>query len=186
MDGTCDVPGCSNETYMGWRPLTEALGRQVCEDHWRRHKDPNGSFNLWDAFGFRKPAPTKGFPEPVPELDRGRTVLAEPHFAEEAKKRQKARKGDQPGATLEKLQNLPVHATEQVAKAMNVSHGYVSAAKKLRAEAPENPPGCRACGAEREPGHTYCRSCANERRKITRRQAQSRYRKKQRACCASE
>jgi len=64
-------------------------------------------------------------------------ALAEPHFAEEAKKRQQIRKGNQPGATLPKLENLPVHAADQAAKAMNVSRGYVSQAKKLKAEHPE-------------------------------------------------
>ncbi|HUV64348.1 MAG TPA: hypothetical protein VMW24_10660 [Sedimentisphaerales bacterium] len=43
--------------------------------------------------------------------------LAEPHFAEEAKKRQQIRKGKQPGATVAKLQKLPVHAAEEAAKA---------------------------------------------------------------------
>ena len=23
MNGTCDVPGCTNRTYMGWRPLDQ-------------------------------------------------------------------------------------------------------------------------------------------------------------------
>ena len=41
---------------MGWRPLTERLGKQICESHWTRHKDPADPFNLWDVFGFRKPA----------------------------------------------------------------------------------------------------------------------------------
>ena len=39
---------------MGWRPLTERLGKQICEYHWLRHKDPQDSFDLFDAFGFRK------------------------------------------------------------------------------------------------------------------------------------
>ena len=53
MDGRCDVPGCEQPTYMGWRPLNEPLGRQVCEGHWLRHKDNNDSFELYTAFGLR-------------------------------------------------------------------------------------------------------------------------------------
>ena len=42
--GFCDIPGCEELTYMGWRPLTEAIGRQICEDHWCRHKDCDDDF----------------------------------------------------------------------------------------------------------------------------------------------
>ena len=59
MDGSCDVPRCTNETYLGWRPLTEPKGKQVCEYHFRWHDDPAESFNLWDAFHFRRPAKIK-------------------------------------------------------------------------------------------------------------------------------
>jgi len=52
-DGICDVPGCSRETYMGWRPLKERIGHQVCELHWNGHKA--GTFDLYDAFGFKRP-----------------------------------------------------------------------------------------------------------------------------------
>ena len=54
--GSCDVSGCQRETYMGWRPLTESRGRQICEYHWRRHLDETDNFDLFDAFGFRRPA----------------------------------------------------------------------------------------------------------------------------------
>ena len=56
MDGRCDVPGCEQPTYMGWRPLNEPLGRQVCEGHWLRHKNPDDSFELYTAFGLRRQA----------------------------------------------------------------------------------------------------------------------------------
>ena len=62
MDGTCDVSGCTREIYMGWRPLTERQGRQICEYHWRKHRDPEDSFDLFDAFGFRRPV---GLPRTV-------------------------------------------------------------------------------------------------------------------------
>jgi len=73
MDGSCDVPGCTQPTFMGWQLLTESRGRQICEHHWNRHKDPADPFNLWDVFGFRKPAgmqkpaPMKDVPEPAAE-----------------------------------------------------------------------------------------------------------------------
>jgi hypothetical protein len=68
MDGSCDVPGCTSETCMGWRPLTERLGRKICQGHWRRHQDPDDSFDLFEVFGFRrlvglrKPAAKKDVP----------------------------------------------------------------------------------------------------------------------------
>jgi hypothetical protein len=54
MNG-CDVSACHRETYMGWRPLTERLGRKICEYHWHRHEDPEDGFDLFEAFGFRRP-----------------------------------------------------------------------------------------------------------------------------------
>ena len=62
MNGTCDVNGCTQPTFMGWRPLTEPRGRQICEYHWRRHLDPEDSFDLFEVFGFRRPA---GIRKPV-------------------------------------------------------------------------------------------------------------------------
>jgi len=58
MNGTCDVPGCTNKTYMGWRPLSEPKGKQICEYHWNLHKV--GGFDLFEAFGFRRPAGRPG------------------------------------------------------------------------------------------------------------------------------
>ena len=51
-DGICDVPKCNEVTYMGWRPLSEKIGRQICETHWNAYK--SGRFDLYDAFGFRR------------------------------------------------------------------------------------------------------------------------------------
>ena len=126
MDGTCDVPGCTNETYMGWQPLTESRGRQVCEEHWTRHKDPQDSFDLFDAFGFRRPtkAPKpKPAAEPIPEI------------------------------------------------ALRKSSERIS--KPIAEQGPG--PHCKACGAEREPGHTYCRSCSRERKAQSNRKRQKRH-----------
>ena len=54
-NGSCDVTGCTQPTLMGRRPLTERLGRQICEGHWRRHQDPEDDFGLFEAFSFRRP-----------------------------------------------------------------------------------------------------------------------------------
>jgi len=51
---------------MGWRPLTERMGRKICEQHWRRHKDQQDSLDLFEAFGFRRPA---GLPKPKVKKD---------------------------------------------------------------------------------------------------------------------
>jgi len=56
MYGICDVPGCKGVVSLGWRPLTEQHGRQVCEEHWRRHKDPQDGFDLFKVFSFKKSA----------------------------------------------------------------------------------------------------------------------------------
>lgn len=29
----CDVPGCSGQTHLGWRPLTERIGRKICDPY---------------------------------------------------------------------------------------------------------------------------------------------------------
>ena len=55
MNGKCDVPGCEQPTYMGWRPLSESRGWQICKTHWLRHKNQNDSCDLFEAFGLRRP-----------------------------------------------------------------------------------------------------------------------------------
>ena len=55
MNGKCDVPGCEQPTYMGWRPLSESRGWQICKTHWLRHKNQNDSFDLFEAFGLHRP-----------------------------------------------------------------------------------------------------------------------------------
>ena len=55
MNGLCDVVGCSSLPLLGWRPLTERIGRKVCEHHWRRHQDKQDSFDLFDEFKFKRP-----------------------------------------------------------------------------------------------------------------------------------
>ena len=63
---SCDVTECNGQTFMGWRPLTERMGRKICEQHWRRHKDQQDSFDLFEEFGFRRPV---GVPKQVTKKD---------------------------------------------------------------------------------------------------------------------
>lgn len=75
----------------------------------------------------------------TPSQRAAAAVLAEPHFAEEAKKRQQ-KAGEHYGRgkkkVLPKLET-PIHAADESAKAFGVSHSYVSQAKKLKQEDPE-------------------------------------------------
>lgn len=65
-------------------------------------------------------------------------ALAEPHFAEEAKQRLKTSTGGaNPRPTPKLAEGVKGEAREQAANAFGVSHGYVSAAKKLKAESLE-------------------------------------------------
>ena len=158
MDGYCNVPGCTKETFTGWQPTNERLGRKVCEYHWRRHKDPADSFNLWDAFGFRKPAAIEKPTSPkkdVPRCACGRERLAGRKFCTEcAAERERQRKKEAYHERKSRPQQEPVEARPIL--------------------------GCRACGAEREAGHTYCPSCGREREKQSARERQKRrYRKMQ-------
>jgi hypothetical protein len=151
MDGTCDVPGCTNETYMGWQPLTESRGKQICEQHWTRHKDPNDDFDVFDVFGFRRPAairkpmPKKDIPQRAPEP--GRVVCMQPVVKPE----------------------LPQDRPDCHEPAKPEPQGV---------PAGDTPSGCKACGAEREAGHTYCQSCAQGRKRQAHQQRQKRYREK--------
>ena len=55
MDGLCDVQECQGLPLLGWRPLTERIGRKICEQHWRRHRDETDSFDLFEEFKFKRP-----------------------------------------------------------------------------------------------------------------------------------
>ena len=155
MDGLCDVTGCTGAVLLGWRPLTDRLGRKICEYHWLRHKDAQDSFDLYEAFGFRRPP---GISKPVPKKDVARCAC---------------------GREREPTRRLcEVCAAERERKRKKRYYHD----KKSRAVEPvvdENTLQCRQCGDGRLPGHIYCEKCAERRRKTTRRQAQSRYWKKQ-------
>ncbi len=150
MYGTCDVPGCTNETYMGWRPLSQPLGKQICEYHFRRHDDPADSFNLWEAFGFRRSAKMeRSAPKKdIPRCACGHERLPRRRFCTMcAQQRERERKK---GAYHERK---------------NRQEKSVEAEPTLR---------CRACGEPREAGHTYCRRCAEDRRKRSNRERRRR------------
>jgi hypothetical protein len=148
MNGTCDVPGCTNRTYMGWRPLTQRIGKQICKDHWCRHKDPQDSFDLFEAFNFRgsagirRAASRKGDPSGGPEPDRRRVVCM--------------KSAANPGPRR----------------------------KEPDCHEPEKPSACKACGAERAAGHTFCSRCSRERKAKSNRERRMRAYRKSRKCSA--
>lgn len=84
MNGCCDVPACTEPSFMGWRPLSESRGRLICENHWTRHKDPADPFDLFKVFGMSRPAemrrPLTG--KTRPERESLPQARAERHEAE--------------------------------------------------------------------------------------------------------
>ncbi len=149
-NGLCDVKGCQGLPLLGWRPLTERIGRKICEQHWRRHRDNQDRFDLFKVFGFRRPA---GFLKPAEKKDVSRCVCGRELLPGRrlctacAKDRERQRK--QRAYHKRKNQQQPI---EQ-----------------------ENILLCRQCGGPRLPDHIYCSTCAKRRKIVTRRQAQSRY-----------
>jgi len=157
-NGLCDMKGCQSLPLLGWRPLSERIGRKICEQHWRRHLDEKDSFDLYDEFKFKrpvrkhKPAVTKEVPRCVcgRELQSGHRFCA---ICAKERERQRKRRAyherkNQQQQTLEDNNTLR----------------------------------CKQCVKERKPGYTYCPECAKHRKTITRRQAQSRYWRKQHIC----
>jgi hypothetical protein len=152
-NGICDVEGCCRSTYMGWRPLTERIGRQICEFHWLRHRDEKDSFDLYDEFRFRRPVEIQ---KPVSRshilrCSCGRELLPGRRFctvcAAERKRQRKKR--------------------------------YYHGKKVNQAEPTEEIIlKCKQCSEPRLPNHIYCSKCVKHRKIMTRRQAQSRYWKK--------
>jgi len=143
MNGNCDVPGCTDETFMGWRPLTEKRGRQICKTHWNRHKDSKDDFSLFDVLGFKPPEriPTR----PAQKLSRSVPARA--------------------------LVSEPPRTTPQCPEETTANERFERSIKNRDS-------GCRACGGEREPGFTYCKSCGKDRRRRAHRERQHRYRQR--------
>jgi len=162
-NGFCDVNGCANPVFMGWRPLTERLGRKVCQYHWRRHKDQQDSFDLFEAFGFVRPA---GLEKPaakpldekhVPRCACGQELLRGRTFCTPcAQERERERKKQ-----------------------------YYHERKSRQEEKPAEPADirpCRDCGQPREAGHMYCPNCAQKRQKQSNRQRRRRCYQKTQKC----
>jgi len=132
----CDVKGCGRATYMCWRLLTESRGRQICQYHWRRHQDLEDRFDLFEAFGFRRPA---GIRKPVTKKKSalcacGRELL--------------------PG---HKFCNICANKRERKRK----KQAYHERKSRPQQEPAEQEPilPCVDCGEQREPGHRYCQKC---------------------------
>ena len=60
MNGICDVQGCEQTAFLCWRLMSENRGKQICETHWLRHNDSADTFDLFHAFGLRRPANIHG------------------------------------------------------------------------------------------------------------------------------
>ena len=155
MDGSCDVPGCNRQTFMGWRPLTEKIGRKICECHWDRHRDQQDSFDLFEAFGFRRPA---GIPKQVTKKDVARCGC---------------------GRELEPGRKFCTACAAVRERQRKKQYYHEEKNRRAQPTVEEDALPCKQCNGARLPGHRYCQKCAERRKKITRRRAQSRYWKKQ-------
>ena len=158
MDGLCDVTGCTGAVLLGWRPLTERIGRTICEYHWRRHQGERDSFGLFDAFGFRRPP---GIPKPVVKKDIARCACGRER---------------EPTCRLCEL----CAAERERRRKKQYYHN-----KKNRPAEPvtvENALQCKQCGNARLPGHSYCEKCAARRGKQSNRQRQRRHYRKSAEC----
>lgn len=149
-NGICDVRDCQRQTYLGWRPLSEPRGRQICEYHIKRHRDENEKFILFDEFGFNR-RPVKDRANTAPQENKcsgcDKKIQPECRFCEDcAQKRKRHSKREyQQRKRDEKKKPLTDEWPD----------------KNIRL--------CSLCGNEREPGHTYCEKCAlRQKRKNTR------------------
>jgi len=51
----CEVPDCTNERIMGWRPVgCPDRFRVVCRVHADRHHDQGDAFDLHEVFGLQR------------------------------------------------------------------------------------------------------------------------------------
>jgi hypothetical protein len=158
MFGRCDVKKCSELTFMGWRPLTERRGRQICEQHWLQHLDEADSFDLFDEFKYRRSARIwkPVLKKPISRCTCGRALDTGHRFcAICAKERERQRKKR---AYHERKNPEPAPVVQD---------------DTLR---------CRACGGPRKPGHTYCEECGKERRQHANRERQRRHYRKLAKC----
>ena len=158
MFGICDVKKCSEPTFMGWRPLTERRGRQICEQHWRQHSNDEDSFDLFEAFGFKRPTRIRKprAKKQIPRCSCGRELLPRYRFCIDcAKERERQRKK----RAYHKRKNPEPEPVAQ-----------------------ENILRCRACGGTRKPGCTYCPKCSKEHQRQANRERQRRHYRKMVKC----
>ena len=151
-NGLCDVKGCLSLPLLGWRPLTERIGRKVCVQHWRRHKDEKDSFDLFDEFGFRRsPHARKSKPVLKPVSNCGRELLPIHRLCDVcAKERERQRK--KRAYHEQKNQQQPIEQDNILL--------------------------CRQCGHQREAGRTVCSKCSQRRSNQSNRERQRRYYRK--------
>ena len=149
MNGLCDVKECTNPVFMGWRPLTERRGRQICEYHWNRHQDKQDSFDLFEAFGFRRP-PQAPKPEPAakPVCNCGREITPGHKFC------------DVCAAERKRQCNKQCYHGKKDHQAEPIKESTLK---------------CKQYGGPRLTDHIYCSKCAKHHKTMTRRQAQSSY-----------
>ena len=160
---TCEVRGCMNSVIMGWQPkgIFKGTGKksqrgfQICKPHALRHRDSQDSFDLFEMFGCEKPIRKLVVKKTTYRCACGRDRL--------------------PGRSQCKK---CIAENERRRKKRAYHEG------KNCPQAVEQEPilKCKACGRERERGHIYCPRCAERRKTITRRQAQSRYWRKLQKC----
>ena len=156
-NGLCDVQGCTQPTFMGWRLLTERRGRQICEYHWRRHQDKQDSFDLFDEFKFRRPA---GIRKPLAKKDVARCAC---------------------GREL-----IPGHKFCDICAAewkRQRNKQYYHGKKDHQAEPiKESTLKCKQCGGPRLTGHSYCPKCSQRRSNQSNRERQRRHYSKSVKC----
>lgn len=166
-NGLCDVKECHRKTFMGWRPIGIAIGRQVCEYHWSRHCQNDG-FNLFDYFDFPKlPAEDRDFskqrtvkPEKLSRhCDCGAKILSRFRFCQKCMQ-ERERKRKREYQRKRRFKNAQYRLDDTP-----IEKGILC---------------CKECGKEREPGHTYCVKCAGRQERKSNRERQRRYRKKHR------
>ena len=157
MNGLCDVKECRGLPLLGWRPLTERIGRKVCEQHWRRHQDKQDSFDLFDEFKFRRPV---GLPKPVAKKYVPRCACGQELI---------------PGRRFCKI-----CATER--ERLRKKRAYHERKNQQQPIEQESTLLCRQCGGQREPGYTYCPKCSQRRNNQSNRERQRRHYSKSVKC----
>lgn len=163
-NGICDIAGCQRETYMGWRPLSENIGQQVCEYHIDKHRSPDDGFNLFDAFGFQRlPAVQSGYSWQTNSRPALRRCVC--------------------GAELPKGYRYCQKCAKEREWMRKREYRQRKKAREIEAPEPDIAEGmfkCRICGQEREYGHSYCDKCAKRQKQKSNRERQRRNRKKKR------